>query len=64
MKLKKDETVCGLCREIVKTSETKEYIDSYTWGSFSGTENYERCCSKCAKTKLKKNGDVIGRVYA
>ena len=64
MKIKKDEIVCGLCREIIKKKDSEEYISSYTWGSFSGSTNYSLCCKKCAKSKLKSNKEVKGRKYA
>ena len=64
MKIEKDETVCGLCREIIKTKDSVEYISGYSWGSISGSASYDLCCKKCAKTKLKPNKEVIGRPYA
>ena len=64
MYLKEKETVCGLCRRVFDKKDATRYICAYDWGSMSGTPSYSKCCPKCAKTKLKPNGEVIGRPYA
>jgi hypothetical protein len=64
MKIPKDQFMCLLCREVVPEKEAEEYVSAVEWGSFSGRDIKGRCCRKCKKTKIDKNGYVIGRAYA
>lgn len=64
MRIPDDHTMCGLCREVVPTSTTKDYVKSVSWGSFSGTPTYGKCCAECWATKTDDKGYVKGQAYA
>lgn len=64
MKLPDDHVVCGLCREIVPKEDTKQFVASYDWGSFTGTAEYDRCCKS---HETDEQGHPLGqykRAYA
>ena len=55
--------VCVICREIVPIEDLKDFVSYVSWGSFSGTPHYAKCCSLCHKTKFDKDGYVIEQAY-
>lgn len=61
MRLKENEVVCDLCRDIIDKEKSKRCVLSVEWGSFSGTPRYGTCCKK---HKTDEHGYVMGRAYA
>ena len=63
MKIPEGHLVCRLCREIIPVQDSKPFVASYEWGSFSGTPNYQQCCKTHPLNEQKEPTGQYTRIY-